>query len=470
MKQSRALIVLLILGLAMSATVLFSSVQKATPVAGSFNPTGGSTYLLQSSISSSQTTITLTSFTEPGSGIPYTMTYLGSNIEYGTLSPSSGNSEFIAFTNIVQNTNGTATLTGVTRGQARTPGTGGCVASSTLAHAYPGQTQFVLSNTPCFYSQYAVKQNDETISGLYTFTQPPIGINPGGQPNASETVNGVSELATAAESGAGTSVGGTGARLVLPASLATSTPTASCSAFCVAIATAGKLSQSFLNLTQQFNFSSLFATNASSTNATTTKLWITGITNSIVKTDSAGQTIAAVPGVDYSTGSYSFATSTLTIPSTGSISYATSTGLTIPSGTFSASSTIDLVGSMSVCTVSSFGSGSGIGCYVHLRNSAGVDFFRFKVGGNDANTALKQSSFFVRVFNNSSVSSQKGSIVATCITTGVSDTSCSGSGAVSSSINTSGATTLYVVLETNIGGGSANVAATLDDFTITVRP
>lgn len=143
------------------------------PTAGNFNPTGGGTYLLQSSISASQTTITLTSFEEPGSNIPYTMSYLNSSIEYATIAPSSGGSEFISFTGIVQNANGTATLSGILRGLSRTPGTGGCVASSTLARAFPGQTQFILSNSPCFYSQYAVKANDEQIGGLWNFYQLP---------------------------------------------------------------------------------------------------------------------------------------------------------------------------------------------------------------------------------------------------------------------------------------------------------
>ncbi len=145
----------------------FDDVQK--PLAGSFNTTGGGTYLLQSSISSTQSSITLTSFTEPGSNIPYTMTYLNSDIEYGTLAPSSGNSEFVSFTGITQN----AMLTGVTRGLARSPGNAGCVASSTLAHGYPGQSQFIISNSPCFYTEFATKRNDQVITGQWRFDQYP---------------------------------------------------------------------------------------------------------------------------------------------------------------------------------------------------------------------------------------------------------------------------------------------------------
>lgn len=185
-----------------------------------FNPVGGGTYLLQASVSSTQSTITLTSFAEPGSGIPLTMAYMNSAIEYGAINPSSGNSEFISFTGVTQNANGTALLTGVTRGLSRTPGTGGCVASTTLAHAYPGQTQFILSNSPCYYSQYAVKQNNEIISGQWTFTTFPITP---ASPAASETTAGISQLSTAAQAAAGTSVGSSAFRLVLPGNIASST-------------------------------------------------------------------------------------------------------------------------------------------------------------------------------------------------------------------------------------------------------
>lgn len=196
--------------------------KTAAPSFGSFSPTGGGTYLLQSSISASQNTITLTSFTEPGSGIKYTMSYIGTDIIYGTVAPSSGNSEFISATGITQNSNGTATLTGVTRGESRTPGTGGCVASSTLAHAFPGQTQFILSNSPCFYSEYAVRRNKQTIAGPWTFTQAIVGVTPtstsqlatkgyvdgvaiAGAPNAQPAQTGIVRIATGAQAAANNS-------------------------------------------------------------------------------------------------------------------------------------------------------------------------------------------------------------------------------------------------------------------------
>lgn len=91
------------------------------------------------------------------------------------------------------------------------------------------------------------------------------GVAVAGAPNADETTKGISELSTAAETGAGTSVGSTGARLVIPTSLATSTPTASCSAFCVVVAAAGKISQSFLDLTASWTFSGGLTATATTT-------------------------------------------------------------------------------------------------------------------------------------------------------------------------------------------------------------
>lgn len=145
---------------------------------GAFNPTGGGTYRLQSSIGASNTTINLSSFKEPISGIPYTMSYLNETTGYGTLDPQNTlRSEFVSFTGITQNSDGSATLTGVTRGISRTPGTGGCVASSTLASSHSGQSIFILSNSPCFYSEFAVKQNDETVTGSWSFPTTPSGSN-----------------------------------------------------------------------------------------------------------------------------------------------------------------------------------------------------------------------------------------------------------------------------------------------------
>lgn len=160
---------------------LFMNSHTSTPPAGNYNPTGGGTYRLQTSVGTSDTSITLSSFKEPISNILYTMGYLNSDIEYGTLDPQSTRSEFVSFTGITQNGDGSATLTGVIRGLARTPGTGGCVASTTLAQAHAGQSIFILSNPPCQLAEYAPLRTTATIKAVWTFgstTAPTYDFNP----------------------------------------------------------------------------------------------------------------------------------------------------------------------------------------------------------------------------------------------------------------------------------------------------
>lgn len=136
----------------------------------------------------------------------------------------------------------------------------------------PGERVFVSDDDHWIYQQLPDLESTETIPGQKTFTLSPIVPTPSssnltyaanveyvndvatsGAANASETIKGIGELATKAEAAAGTSAGGTSARLLLPASMATTTPTATTS---VPVTNAsGKLSQSFLDLTASFTFS-----------------------------------------------------------------------------------------------------------------------------------------------------------------------------------------------------------------------
>lgn len=185
-----------------------------------FHTAGGGTYTLNSSIGSTDTTFTLSSFTEPVSATPYTMALLNTSIAYGTIGPKTSSSEFISFTGITQNSDGTATLTGVTRGLAKKyPFT----TSSTFKLPHSGQSTFILSDVPQVFEKYAPVDNDFTFNGTVTFAIPPVGINPGGQPNASTTVSGIVQEATVTQVNNGTGTGSTGAVLFMsPADLASS--------------------------------------------------------------------------------------------------------------------------------------------------------------------------------------------------------------------------------------------------------
>lgn len=143
----------------------------SSQILGGYNTTGGGTYRLKTSASISDTTVNLSSFKEPISNIPYTMTYLNTDIGYGTIEPQvPDRSEFISFTGITQNSDGSAQLTGVIRGLNRSPAGSLCTASSTLSIRHPAQSVFIYSSdSPCHFAEYAVKRNDETVSGQWSF-------------------------------------------------------------------------------------------------------------------------------------------------------------------------------------------------------------------------------------------------------------------------------------------------------------
>lgn len=298
-----ALVLLAVAILGLMAADIYRAV-KSEPVKntdqqfGSTYPVGGMTYYLYGSgVGSSDTSITLTSFKIPVSNQKLRMSDFGT-VGYLTLEPgNTTRQEFVSFTGVTQNTDGTATLSGVSRGLSPiTPFT----ASSTLQKQHAGGTQAVISNPPQLYNLFANRNNAESIYGVWTFssTSPPVldavgaqstgtyisttsefasiayvnAISFSGTSNATAAVKGISELATAAEAGAGTTLGGTGASLVLPASLSTSTPTAAgCSSFCVVVATAGKIAQAFIDLTATYTWTALhtFAGGFTASGATT---------------------------------------------------------------------------------------------------------------------------------------------------------------------------------------------------------
>src|SRR3990167_8170892 len=146
-------------------------------MADNFTPTQTQkTTLSGSGCTSTATSIILSSLKLPDGSTTIAMSDLGT-IGYGTLEPGTSREEQISFTGITQNADGTATLTGVTRG-LRFVDPFDEVSANKRSHA--GGTIFILSNTAGFYSKFATKDNDETIAGLWGFTQVPstAGGNP----------------------------------------------------------------------------------------------------------------------------------------------------------------------------------------------------------------------------------------------------------------------------------------------------
>lgn len=123
-------------------------------------------------------------------GVNIAMTDLGT-IAYMTLEPGNGTSEEqISFTGVTQNSNGTATLTGVKNVLFVSPYT----ETSGLAKTHAGSTTAVLSNTSGFYNKFPAKDNDETITGQWTFSTFPITPS---NSDASTTVKGVTKISVA---------------------------------------------------------------------------------------------------------------------------------------------------------------------------------------------------------------------------------------------------------------------------------
>lgn len=115
------------------------------------------------------------------------------DIGYATIDPGNNTlEEQISFTGLVNNSNGTTTLSGVSSVGFESPYT----STSGLMKTHAGAAPFVISNTSGFYDQFAIKSNDETITGQWTFDVTPISP-PGGVSDASTTVKGVTKLSVA---------------------------------------------------------------------------------------------------------------------------------------------------------------------------------------------------------------------------------------------------------------------------------
>lgn len=166
---------------------------------------GGQVYNLGSSIGSTDSTILLSSFTIPVSGQQITMALMNTDIAYGTIAPKTSSSEFISFTGITANADGTSTLTGVTRGLNKTyPYT----SSSTFKLPHSGQSVFILSDAPQVFDKYAALDNDQTLGGINTFTQSPL-VPTGGTGTQAANATDIANAITGASGTATNLVAGT---------------------------------------------------------------------------------------------------------------------------------------------------------------------------------------------------------------------------------------------------------------------
>lgn len=187
---------------------------------------------LTNSITSSATTIYVSKTTDiNGTQLPITSI----NKAYFNLEPGSSRQEPIVCTGVTP-----TSFTGCTRGLVATGMSE--TSSSSAAFSHNAGSTIILTNISQFYNAFVDSTNNQDINGVKNFLQLPTstttnptlssqlttksyvdGVAVSGAPNATESVKGISELATGNEAASSTSSGATGARLVLPASLSTST-------------------------------------------------------------------------------------------------------------------------------------------------------------------------------------------------------------------------------------------------------
>jgi hypothetical protein len=242
-----------------------------------------------SGITNNATSVLLTSMAY-SNGSLVQMTDLGS-IGFGTIEPGTPKrEEQVSFSGITQLSNGQALLTGVVRGLAFNPLTQGCNGSTTLSVSHAGGVNFVLSNTACFYQQFAITGNTTTITGAWNFssTVPTSNLsnasdsaNPqnlvtqanlastsfAGVVNGSPIQKGIFQEATRPQLAAASGTGSTGADLVITPLLTASSSQATTSI--VVTNGGGTIDPSFVSSTQTYSFNNLVS--ASTTlNGTTT--------------------------------------------------------------------------------------------------------------------------------------------------------------------------------------------------------
>jgi hypothetical protein len=289
--------------------ILFGhSIVPSSPSFGStaFTPVSGKTYYLAGAgVTSSANTITLSSFTLPDPNNTPIINSMFSGTQYGVLEAQTSKTEDITFTGVTQNGNGTATLTGVSRGISfYSP----FVASTTLQLAHAGGATFILSNPAAFYAQFLTGTNNNNIYGTFTFssTSPPVydadpiwanfstqaladvsyvnSVVAAGCANGSQTVKGCVQLATQIQSASSTAFGSTAAALVGNNLYSTSSP-GTAGLWNVWTQNDGKIATTFLNGVEQYiwnglaTFNSGFIDNASSTFTSTANFNGTNVFN-----------------------------------------------------------------------------------------------------------------------------------------------------------------------------------------------
>lgn len=431
---------------------------------------------LQSPISSSATSMTLTANSVRGGS-----TLSGYNCF--TIDEGSSQAEFVCGT-----VSGT-TVSSLTRGVDPVTAT---TTNATLQFAHRRGANVKITDFPLVQIIRNQLNGNDTFNNILNYQYSPDytsasttavaskgyvdGVAFSGSPDASETVKGISELSTTAEAAAGTSAGATGARLVIPASMCSSTPSAN--VLCVITSAAGKIAQGFLDLTQSFTWSGNQMFNASTTMTATTTIAASnvlsravffnnlpyafpssrGATNSVLTENGSGTLTWSTPSV----ARYTYASTSLGATATNG--YATSTAnMVIPA--LNASSTVTFKGNF-VCDNSSNGDGQ---CIVMLKKSTGETIA--DISPQTMDSASSQTYNFNADILSSVGGASTWSVIGNTsqIKGSANSTATVGGGEVVNSTHSislsSGATLVVVVRSTN-----ANTPITLTNYSIVVNP
>jgi len=228
-----------------------------------FAPSSGYTPSVTVYLDDSATTINVSKVTDDD-GIELALS--SSNKGYFTIDPGQTDAERIVCTGVSGNT-----LTGCTRGLAASGRSE--TGSSTLAEAHDVGSLVIMTNISQFFNNYLNIWDDQTVAGTKTFTDFPIiptatstvssyaaankeyvdNVAIAGSPDATVSVKGIVEITHAYELGFGEEFGSTGATLVLANENASRDYNGE---EVIMIAEEdGRMSQTFLDLTEDFTFS-----------------------------------------------------------------------------------------------------------------------------------------------------------------------------------------------------------------------
>lgn len=440
------------------------------PNAGATLPQGAAVFQtsLQSPITSSATSMTLTANSVRGGG-----TLSGYNCF--TIDEGSAQAEYVCGT-----VSGT-TVSSLVRGVDPLTATS---TNATLQFAHRRGASVKITDFPLLQIVRNQLNGTDNIPGILFYTQNNTfssstqlvskgyvdGVAVAGASNADESTKGIIELATTAEAAAGTSLGGTSARLVIPSSMCSATPSAN--VLCVITSAAGKIAQGFLDLTQTFTWTgrhsfnanasttglssgyAYFGTTATSSFSNTGVLSLATTTTGCVQTSSSG--VIYSNGISCGKPQYSYA-STSSATYTGTNTYS-SQGLVIPSGVLNASSTITIHG-VARCNYGGF---TGNQCTLSINDTDGNTYISKII--NDNSTQSGVITFTTTILSNNSTSAQRAIMYGTKQENSVLTYYSTGN---TSSVSWVGSKQ-FVVKITNTSG--TNNSAVIEPFSIIINP